>query len=321
LTLTFATGGPPHPFSPRKVNVWHDDRGALCAQAFASGGEYWIDWIGAGRFVFAPAQPVVAVWPDRDVTADHVRHVFEQRLEPLILQTAGWQALHASAVLTGGGAIAFCGRSTSGKSTLAVACARAGLAQLADDVVLVRPLARQPLVCGLSFVPRLRADARRALTSSGHTAPTHRPPDAQMPLGAIVLLDRTSASLEPYRLERLPTAAAFSAVLAHAHVFDPTDRAHTRRLVDDYLGIAERVAVWKLTYRSGFEHLAAIVDLVQRTVGTTIVTGQTDRPRASRLEERAPQDTRLIRSLTGESSPGSSSTNSIPERKAGASLS
>ncbi|HEV2689053.1 MAG TPA: hypothetical protein VGV35_10870, partial [Bryobacteraceae bacterium] len=62
-----------------------------------------------------------------------VRHLFLDQVMPLLLSRREPLVLHASAVLTKNGAVAFAGLSGQGKSTLAAALARGGNPLLCDD--------------------------------------------------------------------------------------------------------------------------------------------------------------------------------------------
>lgn len=62
-----------------------------------------------------------------------LRHLLLDQVLPMVMNLRGGEALHASAVITRDGAIAFCGRTGSGKSTMAAIFAEAGDPILTDD--------------------------------------------------------------------------------------------------------------------------------------------------------------------------------------------
>jgi len=68
-----------------------------------------------------------------DAPADTIRHLFLDQVFPLARALAGELALHASAIQTSVGAVAFVGATGDGKSTLTASFARAGFRPLADD--------------------------------------------------------------------------------------------------------------------------------------------------------------------------------------------
>ena len=274
LTLSVATGSPPPTTAGSAVNVWRDERGAVCARAFVADSTCLIEWPDLAMFAFVPGQSDVRVWTRPDARLAEVGEVFERRLLPIILQAGSWQALHASAVCGPAGVVAFCGRSTAGKSTLAFALAQAGWSQLADDALLFRQDGGRTWVRGLPFVPRLRHDARELL---GTAAPGADPPAADLPLRMLCLLSRNAALATPLLLQPVPPSQAFSAVLAHAHCFNPLDPVHTARLVTDYMALADAVRVVQLHYRGGLAHLKDVVEAVSayaaNSLGTPVTGG------------------------------------------------
>ncbi len=200
LHLVFETQPPPrHP--DREVCVWRDEQGHVFARAFAQGARRWIDWPGLGIFAFAAGSHRVQVWPaatDRDLVAG----AFARRLQPIILQALGRQAIHASAVLGRGGVLAFCGVGHSGKSTLAFAMARIGFRQVADDALVLERLESTVSVTAAAFhtwpsravAPPFRfADRRFRIVGPGRrdpaserAAPRHR----RAPAGFVAAVPR-----------------------------------------------------------------------------------------------------------------------------------
>ena len=73
---------------------------------------------GHGDRVIAAARPGVG--------AGAIAEAYWHAALPLVLQARGSEVLHASAVLTPGGVVAFCGTSRSGKSTIAYGLHRRG---------------------------------------------------------------------------------------------------------------------------------------------------------------------------------------------------
>ena len=94
LTLAFAAGEVPAPGPGRKVKEWLDDDGKSTARAFSSAGLHWIDWPGLGVFAFSAGSHEVRTWPEADARREAVVDTF-LRIQPIILQALGWQALHA----------------------------------------------------------------------------------------------------------------------------------------------------------------------------------------------------------------------------------
>ena len=270
LHLVFETQPPPrHP--DREVCVWRDEQGQVFARAFAQGARRWIDWPGLGIFAFAAGSHRVQVWPaaiDRDLVAG----AFARRLQPIILQALGRQAIHASAVLGRGGVLAFCGVGHSGKSTLAFAMARLGYRQVADDALVLERLESTVSARLLPFTPGLREPSRRHFGSLTGASESSALADATLPASAplrgIVVLQQDSSLRSPVGPDPVPPVQAFAALVTHARCFDETDAAHTRALVEDYLAIAEAVPVYSLRYPAQFGQLSSLLTQVSRLAGT-----------------------------------------------------
>jgi hypothetical protein len=256
LTFVFADGEVPGP--GRKVNEWFDDDGEVIARAFIGADIRWIDWPGVGVFAVPAASHEVRVWPEIAVRHEVVVDTFF-RVQPIILQALGWEALHASATLGPTGVLGFCGRGGSGKSTLAFAMQQAGWLQFADDALLLRLDGEEVAACPLSFTPRLRLASRVHFADASVLPSQPQPKDA--PLNSVFIL-RQQADFDSPRISLLPRARAFSEVLPHAQCFDPVDPTHSRRLVQSYLALAARVPVFTLEYRPNLQHLPRLIHAI-----------------------------------------------------------
>ncbi|MCC7055604.1 MAG: hypothetical protein IT355_20200 [Gemmatimonadaceae bacterium] len=143
---------------------------------------------------------------------------------PFLLHREGAWCVHASAVLTASGVIAFVAPRGTGKSTLAAACLQAGCALVADDVVVLRNAAD-----GVHVTPAgvpLRLHERTARQVAGGTgAPDEwgkvRIPGAlatdDAPLAAVYVLSAAAPDAAVARVPR-PTRAAALALLANGKI-------------------------------------------------------------------------------------------------------
>jgi hypothetical protein len=277
LTLIVEGGPPPSGPAGREVCVWRDSDGGVFARAWASGTLRRIDWRDLGTFLFEPPTAIVRAWPAPASSAEAIEDTFARVLQPIILQAMGLQSLHGSAVLGRHGVLAFCGVGFSGKSTLAFALGRAGYRQIADDAVV---LERQPdgiHVRRLPFAPGLRAASQRHFDQP-HSSTLGEAIGSVVPLRGIFILTQDEDAGEPLPPARIPPVRAFSALLTHARCFDESDPVHIRRMVDDYLAVAEYVPVYSLCYPPRFLQLPALVDLVTR-VGCDLGAAPFDVPR------------------------------------------
>ncbi|HLF57368.1 MAG TPA: hypothetical protein VI942_11035, partial [Thermoanaerobaculia bacterium] len=118
------------------VECWRDVEGAVVAYAARLGDAYQVDVPCVGRFRFTTATPEVVAHAEPSVRDALVHeHYFRANL-PLALQVRGFEVLHASAVETAAGVVAFAAPKESGKSTLAFALSQRGHRLWADDAVV-----------------------------------------------------------------------------------------------------------------------------------------------------------------------------------------
>jgi hypothetical protein len=143
---------------------------------------------------------------------------------PYALHRDGAWCVHASAVETPGGVIAFVAPSGAGKSTLASACVTRGCALVADDVVVLRQRADGITVTPAGVPLRLHADTARAVGVASdeaddwgkvrvHGALAQR----TSLLAAVYVLQPMRADVALTRAPRAPRAAAL-ALLAHGKI-------------------------------------------------------------------------------------------------------
>jgi hypothetical protein len=255
------------------VHEWRDVAGSVCAHGYVGEGVSWIRWPGFVTFRFAEDR-LVEAWPERLTDPDRIRDLFYRTVEPLILQALGWETLHASAVLMPAGVVAFCGDCESGKSTIAYGLSRRGHLQHADDSVVVQPASDGVRALNLPFGVRLRpASAAFLGFTSGDrvfqdVVPIARPTATTVStsvLDSVFVLSRI-ADGEP-RARRFTPSEAFTALLPHARCFNAEDAASRRRLLNHYLEIVAAVPVYDLRFPSGLNHLATVLDSIERTVG------------------------------------------------------
>jgi hypothetical protein len=268
LTLIFPEGGIPATVTAaREVQLWRGEDGQPFARGLVDGHTRWVEWRGLGVFALAVGSRVVRAWPAGHIPRDVFIATFERIVQPVLLQGVGWQTLHASAVSVPAGAIALCGRRGSGKSTIAFALSGHGWTQIADDALLIS-VRNEVLVHPLPFTPRLRETAFAHFAGPGNVLPAGRSDiqPASVPLRAMFVLQQADRAPSPSPVEALSRVQAFRELLSHAHSFDETDTRATRQLTDDYLTVAERVPVFRLTYRPGLDQLPGVCRSIEDAV-------------------------------------------------------
>ena len=185
----------------------------------------------------------------------------------------GWEPLHATAVLTDHGVVAFLGNSGRGKSTLAALFVRHGCKLVTDDMlVLVRECGRWMAQPG---PPRLKlhgdmADHVLGSTQDGiamnpDTTKLIVPLDAvhcvtdARPLTAVYILsdDPDDQPIVPV-IRRLSPAAAFPRLLAHTAGHYPSDAARLRRQFEFATTLVQEIPIKTLWYRRDKAQMVAL---------------------------------------------------------------
>jgi hypothetical protein len=171
---------------------------------------------------------------------------------------------------------AFCGIAGAGKSTLAFAMQQAGWRQFADDSLVLRLDGDRIMACPLPFKPSLRpASQAHFARTEGTLPPALEPLYADAPLAAVFVLRQDAKIVSPH-LFLIPRTQAFSALLSHAHCFDPEERRHTRRFAEFYLELAMRVPVYGLEFQPAFQRLPELIRVTVQTAAR--ITGGSQLP-------------------------------------------
>lgn len=238
---------------PGDAQVWRDWSGVPRAYGYTINGLHWIYLPEVAAYRFGPAggevEAIATGAPKDEVEEAYTRHVL-----PFVLQALGSELLHASGVVAPLGALAFCGGSSAGKSTLADRLAGRGHEPLADDALMFEPTATGIDAIRIPVAARTEARAS-ALDASG---------SERFPLAAVFVVE-PAGDVDPARPEviALPHSAAFALLLYHAHCFSFRDERRTRLMTDRYLKLAARVPAFRLRYRRDIHRLPVVLDAVE----------------------------------------------------------
>jgi hypothetical protein len=250
--------------------VWTMPDGDTCALGYRIGPCYWMEWPGFASFCFNPAEPTVTAFVQAGVSRHDVDDVWRRSVLPLVLVTRGLEALHASASAGRDGVVAFCATSGTGKSTLAFALRARGFGQWSDDAVVFDvATGRAVSAIPLPYSSRLDAAASQYVTirPPAHGIETGHP----APLAGICVISRLAVDSDrDIEVNRLEGSAALLAVLPHAHVFDQADLDRTRRMVDAFLSLVDRVPVFDVRFRPGPDAWPAVLDRLAEHVGLLV---------------------------------------------------
>jgi hypothetical protein len=242
----------------------------VCGRAYTGEGLNLMEIPGCGRFWFGPDAGAVWVVPDAGVSRAVVDDVYRRAVLPMVLQVSGTQVLHASAVDGPGGRWVLCGRSGTGKSTLAYALSRRGHPLRADDAVAFEVAGGRFVGIDLPHAIRL---SRAAASHLGAHQPaperlTPAGPAAPTPLAALVLLERASEGYAPRppEIATVEPAEGFACLLTHAYCFSPDRGGARRTMVEHYLELAAAVPILRVSFRPGLEQLELLVDVIEQAL-------------------------------------------------------
>jgi hypothetical protein len=237
-------------------------------------GHHWLHLPGLASFCFTDTREAVRVIVQSPPQYALIHDTYLRSILPLALQAWGTEVLHASAVHTSRGIVALCAVSGTGKSTLAAGLSQRGYRVWADDAVAVVTVEERVMALPFPFILRLRPDAAaffctgRFGLSPGlvHASAVEEQRESQ-PLVALGILDRIQEGNDEgaaVEILRMLPAQAFPTVLAHAYCFSLRDTQRKQRMVQQYLNLVARVPTYSVRFRSGLEHLAAILDGIER---------------------------------------------------------
>jgi hypothetical protein len=242
------------------------------------GDDYLLRFARSGAYLVSPASRTIECDRRLGVPMATLRHLLLNQVLPL---AAGLTriVLHASAVRTSAGVVAFAGAGGVGKSTLAAALCRRGAALVSDDALAVVPWPG-----GWAGVPsypsvRLWPESLRALFGADQAAPraAHYTPKRRLhapgvlpvetrttPLAAICLLDggrgRPSADAT---MERVAGPDALVALLSVCFQIDVRDRGRLAALTTQLADVVEAVPVFRLTVPEGLARLDAVAGALE----------------------------------------------------------
>lgn len=217
-------------------------------------------------------------WVRADVTG---------RVLAVAMHASGHLCLHGSAVATGAGAIAFLAPKFHGKSTLALALARAGARLLTDDVLPVDPRTPVQAVPGVHQVKLWQDSAthfgvEREAPRRGSKHLLHEFDDSMLsndrtPLSAIYLLSpvivEEGAAAPAVARTRMHVVPSALALVRHSIMGSMLGGAEAQLVIDRATTIAEAVPVYQLTVAAGMERIGDTVDQLLAWHGGAAVAG------------------------------------------------
>jgi len=270
LNIERVAAMPPCPVPPLNpsVEVWHDNEGLIAAYGEVCGDEYLMHLPGLATFSFARDRDEVSARIGAHTRDELIVDAYFRRVLPMALQVRGREVLHASAVQFPSGVVAMCGRSASGKSTIAYGLSRRGHSLWADDS-LVLDLSDRIEPVFLPFKVKLRPSAAELFNvESPASAPTadHQHNGALTKrLSLVCVLNKETESESAVEVRRLSSTEAFTSVLTHAYCFTFQDAARKRRMMHHYFQLVANIPVCEIRFQAGLKNLPAVLDAVEQT--------------------------------------------------------
>jgi hypothetical protein len=208
-----------------------------------------------------------------------VRHILLDQVIPLVLSRRESIVLHASAVLTDHGVIAFAGKSGQGKSTLAASFARKGCAMVSDDCLVLRAQHENwialPSYPGVRMWPStaeqlLGKDTRSKDVS--HYSLKRRVSDADLlpfanspaPIRRLFFLGDETSDVS---IQRLGPRRAFVSLVEFAYNLDIHDAAFLRRQFEAVGHLTANIPAFAIHYPRQFASLQIVWDTVVKHLG------------------------------------------------------
>jgi hypothetical protein len=203
-----------------------------------------------------------------------VRHLLLDQVLPLVLSRRERIVLHASAVLTGHGIIAFAGKTGQGKSTLAASLARNGCSLVSDDCLVLRTegggWTALPSYPGVRLWPSTAGEVLREdmpTAEVAHYTLKRRVCDKAVlpcasgpaPLRRLFFLADDTGEVS---FERLPPGRLFMALVGFAYSLDIQDAAFLRRQFETVGRLTADVPADAIHYPREFSALPAVREAI-----------------------------------------------------------
>jgi hypothetical protein len=237
-----------------------------------NGSEYLLTLRGTGRILVRNGEEILV---DPEANADPSA-VLSGPIQAVLWHQRGLLPLHASVVTVRGRAIALCGHSTAGKSTLAALLAQRGHTVIADDICVIDAPAggavsvlpgsarlrlwRDALeILGIDPQPLERAAAgkQKYVLDCGAASGPER-----QPIAALIVRQRLSSG--SIAIDRLRGARAAGALHKVVHMRRPAEAL--ARGCDIFAGLTRLVCagvtVWRLKVPAGAVHLREAADQI-----------------------------------------------------------
>lgn len=240
------------------------------------GNDYVLRFAAQGDFLITRDTSEVKCRPVPGLPESTVRHLFLDQILPLILSRRGHLVLHASAVLTPLGVIAFVGASGCGKSTLAARLAKCGYALVCDDYLALREVAgdfiASPSYPGVRLWPEATGAIFGQVSQSAeiaHYTVKRRVSDRSLirfaadsaPVRCLYFLDEEKSPEWPL-IGSMSSREAFMKLVASAFNLDITDKTLLEWQFGTIGRAGNQLQCFHLAYPRDFSLLPAVIQAI-----------------------------------------------------------
>jgi hypothetical protein len=265
--------------SAEPYHQWNLPDGQPWLHLAKSDGQFHLRFLQYADFILDAEKRIVICRPQMGASHETVRHLFLNQVMPLLLSKLGKLVLHAGAVSTHLGAVAFVGQAGVGKSTLTAGLGRV-CPVLTDDCLMVEwdesgPLARgnypgirlwpdvlPHFLAGDDMVANVAQYTSKRRISGSNGAMTYE--GRSVPLRRLYMLQRREAD-QPSRqisITKLRSAEGVIALLKYTFLLDIDDREQSARHLQLFKKMVDAGLVRGLSYPSGISLIPAIHEAI-----------------------------------------------------------
>jgi hypothetical protein len=236
--------------------------------------DYVLRFPAYGEFIIAKGANSIQCRPLPETAEMTVRHLLLDQVMPLVLSRWERLVLHASAILTRCGAIAFVGNSGKGKSTLATSFALEGFSLLSDDYLVLRlgheGWKAMPAYPGVRLWPStaeallpqsLPTTDVAPYTAKRRVADPKLLPQTAKPalLRKLYLLAEEASGIS---IERVSPGRSIISLVEFAYNLDITDSTFLRQQFETVNQVAREVPVYAIHFPRDYSTLPALREAI-----------------------------------------------------------